>query len=133
MAGINPYDLNPNSMANAMGSGLTSTQNVMPTSNSPVAPQLTSSYSTLQSQQAIQNQQAVGGVAGQPMTYGTPQANGNAMNGLIANQMRSRASTAAPAVQTALDQKQSGLQLQPQKGLQPGQASANAAPKMTVY
>lgn len=132
MAGINPYDLNPNSMANAMGSGLTSTQSVMPVSNSPITPQLTSSYSTLQSQQAIQNQQAIGGVAGQPMTYGTPQ-NANNPAGLIANQMRSRASTAVPAIQTALDQKQAGLQLQPQKGLQPGQASANAAPKMTVY
>lgn len=132
MAGINPYDLNPNSMANAMGSGLTSTQSVMPVSNSPITPQLTSSYSTLQSQQAIQNQQAIGGVAAQPMTYGAPQ-NANNPAGLIANQMRSRASTAVPAIQTALDQKQSGLQLQPQKGLQPGQASANAAPKMTVY
>lgn len=132
MAGINPYDLNPNRMADQMGSGLTSTQNVMPVSNSPITPQLTSSYSTLQSQQAIQNQQAIGGVAAQPMTYGAPQ-NANNPAGLIANQMRSRASTAVPAIQTALDQKQSGLQLQPQKGLQPGQASANAAPKMTVY
>ncbi len=52
MAGINPYDLNPNSMANAMGSGLTSTQSVMPVSNNPLSAPLTSSYSTLQNQQA---------------------------------------------------------------------------------
>jgi hypothetical protein len=38
--------------------------------------------------------------------------------------MRSSASPVAPAVQ---------MQLQPQKGIQPGQASANASPKMTVY
>lgn len=128
MAGINPYDLNPNRMANAMGNGLTSPQNVMPVSNNPQNSQLTSSYSTLQNQQAIQNQQVAGGVAGQPMTYGTPQMNGNATSGIIANQMRSRAAPVAPATQ-----QQSGMQLQPQKGLQPGQASANASPKMTVY
>ena len=128
MAGINPYDLNPNKMANAMGNGLTSTQSVMPVSNSPLNAPLTSSYSTLQNQQAIQNQQASGATAGQPMTYGAPQT-----NGIIANQMRSRGSSPAPAMQTALTQQQSGLQLQPQKGIQPGQASANASPKMTVY
>jgi hypothetical protein len=128
MAGINPYDLNPNKMANAMGNGLTSPQNVMPVSNNPQNSQLTSSYSTLQNQQAIQNQQVAGAVAGQPMTYGTPQMNGNATSGIIANQMRSRAAPVAPATQ-----QQSGMQLQPQKGLQPGQASANASPKMTVY
>jgi hypothetical protein len=44
--------------------------------------------------------------------------------------MRSSASPVAPAVQM---QGQSGMQLQPQKGIQPGQASANASPKMTVY
>ena len=121
MAGINPYDLNPNKMANAMGNGLTSPQNVMPVSNNPQNAQLTSSYSTLQNQQAIQNQQVAGGVAGQPMTYGAPQMNGNATSGIIANQMRSRAAPVAPATQ-----QQSGMQLQPQKGLQPGQASANA-------
>ena len=125
MAGINPYDLNPNQMANQMASGLTSTQSVMPVSNNPVGAPLTSSYSTLQSQQAIQNQQAFGG---QPVAYAAPQT-----NGIISNQMRSRFSNTAPAVQTAMAQKESGLQLQPQRGLQPGQASANAAPKMTVY
>lgn len=124
MAGINPYSLNPNQMANQMVSSMTSPQNVMPPSNSPLPAGLTSSYSTLQNLQAIQNQYATGGL--------NPQA-GNAMGGIIANQMRSRASTVAPAVQTAMTQEQSGLQLQPQKGLQPGQASANAAPKMTVY
>ena len=132
MAGINPYSLNPNQMADQMGGALTSTQSVMPVSNNPLAPRLTASYSTLQSQQAIQNQQAAGSVAGQPMTYGAPQGNGNT-TGIIANQMRSRVSTAAPAVQAAMAQKESGLQLQPQKGIQSGQASANAAPKMTVY
>jgi hypothetical protein len=124
MAGINPYSLNPNSMANAMGNGLTSTQSVMPPSNSPLPAALTSSYSTLQNLQAIQNQQVAGGVNQQA---------GNGMGGIIASQMRSRASTIAPAVQTAMTQEQSGMQLQPQKGLQPGQASANASPKMTVY
>lgn len=128
MAAINPYDLNPNKMANAMSNGLTSPQNVMPVSNNPQNSQLTSSYSTLQNQQAIQNQQVAGGEVGQPMTYGTPQMNGNATSGIIANQMRSRAAPVAPATQ-----QQSGMQLQPQKGLQPGQASANASPKMTVY
>jgi hypothetical protein len=128
MAGINPYDLNPNQMSNQMMNGMTSPQNVMPTSNSPITSRLTSSYSTLQNQQAIQNQQATGDVAGQPMTYGAPQMNGNATSGIIANQMRSRAAPVAPATQ-----QQSGMQLQPQKGLQPGQASANASPKMTVY
>ncbi len=128
MAGINPYDLNPNQMANAMSNGLTSPQNVMPVSSNPQNAQLTSSYSTLQSQQAIQNQQPIGGVVGQPMTFGTPQMNGNATSGIIASQMRSRAAPVAPAVQP-----RSGMQLQPQKGLQPGQASANASPKMTVY
>jgi hypothetical protein len=128
MAGINPYDLNPNQMANAMGNGLTSPQNVMPVSNNPQTSQLTSSYSTLQNQQAIQNQQATGGVAGQPMTYGAPQMDGNSTSGIIASQMRSRAAPVAPAAQ-----QKSGLQLQPQKGIQPGQASANASPKMTVY
>jgi hypothetical protein len=128
MAGINPYNLNPNQMSNQMMNGMTSPQNVMPVSNNPQNAQLTSSYSTLQNQQAIQNQQAAGGVAGQPMTYGAPQMNGNATSGIIANQMRSRAAPVAPATQ-----QQSGMQLQPQKGLQPGQASANASPKMTVY
>ena len=112
MAGINPYSLNPNQMSNQMMDGMTSPQNVMPKSDNPLAPSLTSSYSTLQNQQAIQN-------------------NGQAMantGGLIASQMRSRAAPVAPAVQGA-----SAMQMQPQKGLQPGQASANAAPKMTVY
>jgi len=124
MAGINPYSLNPNEMANQMNNNLTSTQSVMPPSNNPLPTQLTSSYSTLQSQQAIQNQQVHSNGAGQ--------GNGNTP-GLIANQMRSRVGTASPAVQTAMTQKESGLQLQPQRGLQPGQASANASPKMTVY
>lgn len=112
MAGINPYSLNPNQMSNQMVNGMTSPQNVMPKSDNPLAPSLTSSYSTLQNQQAIQN-------SGQGMPN---------MGGLIAGQMRSRASPVAPAVQG-----QSGLQLQPQKGIQPGQASANASPKMAVY
>jgi len=128
MAGINPYSLNPNQMSNQMMNGMTSPQNVMPISNNPQNAQLTSSYSTLQNQQAIQNQQAAGGVAGQPMTYGAPQMNGNATSGIIANQMRSRSSPVAPAAP-----QQSGMQLQPQKGIQPGQASANASPKMSVY
>ncbi len=121
MAGINPYDLNPNQMSNQMMSGMTSPQNVMPVSNNPVGAPLTSSYSTLQSQQAIQNQQSTGTMSAQPM-------NGNGTSGLIANQMRSRAAPVSPAAQ-----QKSGMQLQPQKGLQPGQASANASPKMTVY
>jgi hypothetical protein len=120
MAGMNPYDLNPNQMSNQMMNGMTSPQNVMPVSNNPQNAQLTSSYSTLQNQQAIQNQQATG--------TGSPQMGGNATSGIIANQMRSRAAPVAPAVQP-----QSGMQLQPQKGIQPGQASANASPKMTVY
>jgi len=120
MAGINPYSLNPNQMSNQMMNGMTSPQNVMPISNNPQNAQLTSSYSTLQNQQAIQNQQATGS--------DSPQINGNATSGIIANQMRSRAAPVAPAVQP-----QSGMQLQPQKGIQPGQASANASPKMTVY
>jgi hypothetical protein len=128
MAGINPYSLNPNQMSNQMMNGMTSPQNVMPISNNPQNAQLTSSYSTLQNQQAIQNQQANGAVVGQPMTYGAPQINGNATSGIIANQMRSRTAPVAPATQ-----QQSGMQLQPQKGIQPGQASANASPKMTVY
>ena len=114
MAGINPYSLNPNQMSNQMMNGMTSPQNVMPKSDNPLAPSLTSSYSTLQNQQAIQNNgQAIGNTGG-----------------LIASQMRSSASPVAPAVQM---KGQSGMQMQPQKGLQPGQASANAAPKMTVY
>jgi len=120
MAGIYPYDLTPNQMANAMSNGLTSPQNVMPVSSNPQNAQLTSSYSTLQSQQAIQNQQATGS--------GSPQMSGNATSGIIASQMRSRAAPVAPAAQL-----KSGMQLQPQRGLQPGQASANASPKMTVY
>lgn len=124
MAGINPYSLNPNQMANQMNNNLTSTQSVMPPSNNPLPTQLTSSYSTLQSQQAIQNQQARTGTTGEGRDNTT---------GLIANQMRSRVGTASPAVQAAVAQKESGLQLQLQRGLQPGQASANASPKMTVY
>ncbi len=120
MAGINPYDLNPNQMSNQMMSGMTSPQNVMPISNNPQNAQLTSSYSTLQNQQAIQNQQAT--------ATGSPQMDGNGTSGIIASQMRSRAAPVAPAAQ-----QKSGLQLQPQKGIQPGQASANASPKMTVY
>lgn len=129
MAGINPYSLNPNQMANAMGNGLTSTQSVMPPSNNPLPAKLTSSFSTLQNLQSIQNQQAASGLNPQ----GGDVTGGNGTGGIIASQMRSRASTVAPAVQTAVRQEQSGLQLQPQKGLQPGQASANASPKMTVY
>jgi hypothetical protein len=124
MAGINPYDLNLNQMSNQMLNNMTSPQNVMPISNNPVGAPLTSSYSTLQSQQAIQNQQATGATVAQPMLP----MNGNGTSGLIANQMRSRTAPVSPAAQ-----QKSGLQLQPQKGLQPGQASANAAPKMTVY
>jgi hypothetical protein len=124
MAGINPYSLNPNQMSNQMVNGMTSPQNVMPVSSNPQIAQLTSSYSTLQNQQAIQNQQPTNSVVGQPMTP----ANDNGTTGIIANQMRSRAAPITPAAQ-----QKSAMQLQPQKGLQPGQASANAAPKMTVY
>ena len=128
MAGINPYSLNPNQMANQMQDNMTSTQNMMPVSNNPIAAQPVGSRSILQSQQAIQNQQVYGGLAGQPMT-----SVNNSPGGIIANQMRSRSSTVSPAVTTAQAQQQSGLQLQLQKGIQPAQASMNASPKMTVY
>lgn len=132
MTAINPYSLNPNQMANQMTNGLTSTQSVMPVSNEPNPSQTIGSYSTLQNQQALQNQQVYGGQAGQPGTSVGPQ-NPSGMPGIIANQMRSRSSAVAPSNMTAQNQEQSGLQLQPQKGLQSAQASMNASPKMTVY
>lgn len=64
MAAINPYSLNPNQMADQMQNNMTSTQNVMPVSNNPVAAKPVGSYSILQSQQALQNQQVNGAVAG---------------------------------------------------------------------
>jgi hypothetical protein len=126
MAAINPYSLNPNQMADQMQNNMTSTQNVMPVSNNPVAAKPVGSYSILQSQQALQNQQVNGAVAGQPTT-----SVGSNTNGIIANQMRSRSSTVAPAVDTAQNQEQLGLQMK--KGLSSNQASMNASPKMTVY
>ena len=125
MAGINPYDLNP-PRTNGGNANPFGTQSVMPQSNMPVAGTTTSSFSTLQNVQ-----EGATGAMGSQMGV-LPQGPQNQL-GLLASQMRSRASPAAPAVQTAASQQQSGLQLQPQKGIQPGQASANAAPKMTVY
>jgi hypothetical protein len=126
MAAINPYSLNPNQMRNQMMDSATSTQNLMPLSNNPDPVKTTGSYSLLQNQQSLQNQQAVGAVSGQPTT----EAGGNA-GGIIANQMRSRSASVAPSNTAAQNQEQSGLKMK--TGISSNQASMNASPKMTVY
>lgn len=151
--GMNPYSLNPQRLNNGLNVDPSGTMNVMPPSDNPLAPGLTSSYSTLQNQQALQNQQQNAGMNAplnsQQTAFGNLQAQQTAgsTSGIIANQMRSRSASAAPAVQLArmgemadmapgrlnVASQKSGLQPQPQQGLQPGQASANASPKMTVY
>ena len=149
MAGMNPYSLNPQRVPSGSNTDPSGTMSVMPVSDSPVAPGITSSYSILQSQQALQDQLQNQQATSQQAALGNPQfqAGNGDTTGIIANQMRSRSASAAPAVQTArkgemadmtpgrlnVASQKSGLQMQPQQGLQPGQASANASPKMTVY
>ena len=113
MAGINPYSLNPprtnGSNVNSFG-----TQSIMPQSNTPVAGTTTSSFSTLQNVQ-----EGATGAMGSQM--GVPPQGPQNQLGLLASQMRSRSSAAAPAVQNNMP-----MQSQPQQGRQAGQASAMA-------
>jgi hypothetical protein len=146
---MNPYTLNPPRVPSGSNTDPSGTMSVMPVSDSPVAQGVTSSYSILQNQQSLQDQMQNQQSANQQAALGNPQfqqASGNTA-GIIANQMRSRSAAAAPSVQTArmgeaadmapgrlnVASQKSGLQMQPQRGLQPGQASANASPKMNVY
>ena len=122
MAGINPYDLNPprTNSANANPFG---TQSVMPQSNMPVAGTTTSSFSTLQNVQ-----EGPTGAMGSQM--GVPPQGPQNQLGLLASQMRSRSSAAAPAVQNDMGatsmQMQPSMQKQSQQGRQAGQSSAMA-------
>lgn len=109
MAGINPYDLNPR-RTNSGNANPFGTQSVMPQSNMPVSGTTTSSFSTLQNVQ-----EGPTGAMGVP-----PQGPQNQL-GLLASQMRSRSSAAAPAVQNNMP-----MQSQPQQGRQAGQSSAMA-------
>lgn len=113
MAGINPYDLNPR-RTNSGNANPIGTQSVMPQSNTPVMGTTTSSFSTLQNVQESPTG-AVGSQMGVP-----PQGPQNQL-GLLASQMRSRSSAAAPAVQNSMP-----MQSQPQQGRQAGQSSAMA-------
>lgn len=149
MAGMNPYSLNPPRVGSGSNTDPSGTMSVMPVSDSPVAQGVTSSYSILQNQQALQDQLQNQQNTNQQAALGNPQfqAGNGGTTGIIANQMRSRSASAAPAVQTArkgemadmtpgrlnVASQKSGLQMQPQRGLQSGQASANASPNMTVY
>ena len=122
MAGMNPYDLNPprtnGSNANTFG-----TQNVMPQSNTPISGTTTASFSTLQNVQ-----EGPTGAMGSQM--GVPPQGPQNQLGLLASQMRSRASMAAPAVQRGMGatsmQAQPSMQKQSQQGGQAGQSSAMA-------
>lgn len=122
MPAMNPYDLNPR-RTNGGNANPFGTQSVMPQSNMPVSGTTTSSFSTLQNVQegptgAMNNQMGV-----------APQGPQNQL-GLLASQMRSRASMAAPAVQRNMGatstQMQPSMQKQTQQGRQAGQSSAMA-------
>lgn len=130
MAGINPYSLNP-PRTNGGNANPFGTQSVMPQSNMPVSGTTTASYSTLQNVQegptgAMNNQMGV-----PPQSMQNPQT----QPGLLASQMRSRASMAAPAVQRNMGatpmQMQPSIQKQSQQGRQAGQASAMAVQPIT--
>lgn len=125
MAGINPYDLNPR-RTNSGNANPFGTQSVMPQSNMPVSGTTTSSFSTLQNVQ-----EGPTGAMGSQM--GVPPQGPQNQPGLLASQMRSRASMAAPAVQRGMGatpmQAQPSMQQQPQQpqqGRQAGQSSAMA-------
>lgn len=122
MAGINPYDLNPQ-RTNGGNTNPFGTQSVMPQSNTPVMGTTTSSFSTLQNVQ-----EGPTGAMGSQM--GVPPQGPQTQPGLLASQMRSRASMAAPAVQRGMGatsmQMQPSMQKQPQQGRQAGQSSAMA-------
>jgi len=122
MAGMNPYDLNPR-RTNGGNANPFGTQSVMPQSNMPVAGTTTSSFSTLQNVQ-----EGPTGAMGSQM--GVPPQGPQNQLGLLASQMRSRGSMAAPAVQRGMGatsmQMQPSMQKQPQQGRQAGQSSAMA-------
>ena len=122
MAGINPYSLNP-PRTNSGNANPFGTQSVMPQSNMPVAGTTTSSFSTLQNVQ-----EGPTGAMGSQM--GVPPQGPQNQLGLLASQMRSRSSAAAPAVQNGMGatsmQMQPSMQKQPQQGRQAGQSSAMA-------
>jgi len=120
MAGMNPYDLNPKRM-NGSNANPFGTQSVMPQSNMPISGTTTSSFSTLQNVQ-----EGPTGAMGNQM--GVPPQGPPGQPGLLASQMRSRASLAAPAVQRGMGatQAQPSMQKQMQQGRQAGQSSAMA-------
>lgn len=127
MAGMNPYDLNP-PRTNGGNANPFGTQSVMPQSNTPVAGTTTASYSTLQNVQEGSTGAGLNVMGVPPQTQ--MQAQMQTQPGLLASQMRSRASMAAPAVQRGMGatpmQAQPSMQKQPQQGRQAGQSSAMA-------
>lgn len=127
MAGMNPYDLNP-PRTNGGNANPFGTQSVMPQSNMPVSGTTTSSFSTLQNVQEGPTGAGLNVMGVPPQTQTQAQMQTQTQPGLLASQMRSRASMAAPAVQRGMGatsmQMQPSMQKQPQQGRQAGQASA---------
>ena len=128
MAGMNPYDLNPQRIGNGNSAG---TQNVMPQSNVPVSGTTTSSYSTLQNVMEGSTGAGVNQLGVPPQTQ--MQAQMQTQPGLLASQMRSRATKAAPAVQNRVGMSPQSMQTQTpslQKQAQPFGQDSQKTPRI---